>query len=325
MSTANVVQDLRDDGAEPWFVSALERLPRGDEQSLEPYLTLVGEATALPNTLATCRFHYVRVDPQGNPRVQALVNMLTDRIVDYCVPRSRINEAFRLAEITKSTDSFLKLQREAKELFANVSTTGEGGELLLYALLEMSLGLPQILCKMPLKTNSQMHSHGVDGVHARALPDGKLAVYYGEAKMHRTVTTAIDAVLESLAPYLLDVGNGMAQRDILLLRDNLDAGDAELTAALARYFTEGAMEASQLVVRGACLVGFSLGDYSSPQNADASIRGEVAEAMNGWRARLVTAITNKRLTRFELEIFLVPLPSVQDFRDEFLRSLGLAK
>ena len=58
--------------------------------------------------------------------------------------------------------------------------SGEGGELPLYLLLEMLLGLPQLLCKMPLKTSAETHLHGVDGVHGKLLPSGDLALYWGE-------------------------------------------------------------------------------------------------------------------------------------------------
>jgi len=47
----------------------------------------------LAGTNATCRCHFVRIDPQGNPRVSALINMLVDQVVDYCIPRTRIEEA----------------------------------------------------------------------------------------------------------------------------------------------------------------------------------------------------------------------------------------
>ena len=324
MSTPDISTQLRDGGVDAWLVEAVQRLARNEDRSLDPYLLTVGDAHALADTTATCRCHFVRIDPQGNPRVSALVNMLVDQVVDYCIPRTRIEEAREHLLRTGSTEKVLQLQREAKGLFTKIKTTGEGGELLLYALLEIALGLPQILCKMSLKTNPQVHYHGIDGVHAKALADGTLAVYWGEAKLYANVNSAIDAAMTSLAPFLLDPGGGAAQRDVLLLRDNTDAGDEELTAALVRYFTEDSVEASRLVVRGACLIGFSLEDYPDPfEDDNTSVRNEIAEAITHWRARAGTAIANEKLVAFELELFFVPLPSVQDFRDLLLSRLGL--
>lgn len=324
MIEVEVAERLHIDGVESWLADAVQRLPRTHGRSLDPYLVTVGEASVLAGTSATCRCHFILVDPQGVPRVSPLVNMLANQVVDYCIPRSRIEEAKKHLDNTGSTDKILQLQHEAKDLFTKIETTGEGGELLLYALLEIGLGLPQILCKMPLKTNPQVHSHGVDGVHARALSDGKLAVYWGEAKMYANVNAAIDAALKSLAPYLLDTGGGSAQRDILLLRDHIDTGDERLTAALIRYFTEDTAEASQLVIRGACLIGFTMDKYTHPLQVDgSSVKTEVAKALTQWHNRLGMAINNEKLAAFELEVFFVPLPSVQDFRSQLLKHLGL--
>ena len=66
-------------------------------------------------------------------------------------------------------------------------------------------------------------------------------------------------------------------------------------------------------------------DYTDPMQEDgATIRTEVANAMTSWHTRLATAITNEKLATLELEVFFVPLPSVQKFRDQLLERLGLA-
>jgi HamA len=323
VSSAGVSTQLATSGVETWFVEALERIARGEPASLEPFLVDVGETTALEGTNARCRCHFVRLDAQKRPRVHALTEMLVNQVIDYAIPRSRINEATEHFERTGSTSKIVQLEREAKGLFTRAKTSGEGGELLLYALLELALRIPQVLCKMSLKTSTEVHYHGVDGVHAVPLDNGQLAVYWGEAKMYKHVNQAIDAAFASLAPILLDEGDGAAQRDVLLLRDNADTGDPALTAALVRYFTSDTMEASELVVRGACLVGFSHDDYESPHSAEGEIRAEVATALEAWRQRAQKAITNENLASFELEVFLIPVPSVEEFRDALLKKLGL--
>lgn len=323
MSTPELTARLVNDGVDDWLIKALQRLARDKDRSLEPYLVDVGEIKVLDDTSANCRCHFVRLDAQDRPRVAALIDMLVDQIVDYCIPRSRIDEAMDHMVHTGSTAKVIQLQREAKALFTTLQTSGEGGELLLYALLEIALGVPQILCKMSLKTNANVHYHGVDGVHAQALPDGKLAVYWGEAKLYANAHKAIDAALSSLAPFLLDVGGGAAQRDVLLLRDHADTGDETLNATLARYFTDDTTEASQLVVRGACLIGFSHDDYASPHDTDGQVRREILDALARWQSRIGNGIANEHLESFELELFLVPMPSVEEFRDGLKAKLGL--
>jgi hypothetical protein len=323
MSTPEMTARLVDAGVDNWLINALHRIARNEDRSLEPYLVDVGETQMLDDTRANCRCHFVRLDGNDRPRIAALIEMLVDQVVDYCIPRSRIDEAMDHMVRTGSTAKVVQLQREAKALFTTLQLSGEGGELLLYTLLEIALGVPQILCKMSLKTNANVHYHGVDGVHAQALEDGRLAIYWGEAKLYGNAHAAIDAALSSLAPFLLDAGGGAAQRDVLLLRDHADTGDERLNAALIRYFTDNTMEASQLVVRGACLIGFSHDDYARPHEADGQIRGEVLEALGGWQTRVGNGITNERLESFELELFLVPMPSVDEFREGLKAQLGL--
>lgn len=311
----DVTNRLRKEGVAEWLVAAVERLARDVPEKLDGLLLSVGDAFTLAETRATCRTHFVRKDANGRPRVDALAARLAERAVDYCIPRSRINEAAEYFTATGSTDRLVRLTEEARGLFTKLEKSGEGGELLLYTLLEVVLRIPQVLCKMPLKTSSQMHVHGTDGVHAKLLPDGTLAVYWGESKLHKTVNSAIDDCFESVAPFLRDAGSGVAARDLLLVRDHLDAGAEEVTAELIRYFSEDTPEAAKLEVRAACLVGFSLEDYPDPyEESGTSIREEVKAAMAQWHGRVSQRIDHYSIHDFELEIFCVPVPSVDDFR-----------
>jgi hypothetical protein len=264
------------------------------------------------------------VDPNGRPRVDALIEQLLNQVVDYCIPRSRVAEALALSRGTGSPAALVALDREARGLFAKMKTSGEGGELLLYLLLENALGLPQLMCKMPLKTSTAMHVHGVDGVHGKLLENGNLALYWGESKLHADVNAAIDECFKSIGPYLLDSGGGDAKRDLLLIRSNLDAGDEDVTAALVRYFDNTKPEAGRVEYRGACLVGFDYEAYPNPLAEDGiTVREEVAERMARWQTRIGKRVGEGRLASFQLEIFCVPMPSVQDFRSRLLSGLGV--
>jgi hypothetical protein len=231
--------ELRRDGVSEWLVDAVAKIARGGPDVIGGLLVAVGDPITHEGTRTTSRTHFVERDGNGRPRIDALAERLTQKVMDYCIPRSRINEAIEEMRLTKSSAAFVRLTVEARSLFVTMKNSGEGGELLLYLLLEEVLGIPQILCKMPLKTNTQMHYHGTDGIHAKVLENGNLALYWGEAKIHATVTSAIDTCFASIAPFLTDGVVGSASRDLLLLRDNLDAGTEELTAALVRYFEEG--------------------------------------------------------------------------------------
>lgn len=320
----DVASQLRADGVSDWLVKAVADMARGTPDVLKGLLVSVGNPTFPTGTRTSCRTHLVKKDGNGRPRVDALVDVLAQKAVDYCIPRSRIKEALAALQATGSTSSFIRLSEEARSLFTSLTTSGEGGELMLYTLLEEVLRIPQILCKMPLKTNSQMHVHGSDGIHGKMLKNGNLALYWGESKLHASVNSAIDDCFRSVGPFLTDGMDGAAKRDILLVRDNLDTGNDELTAALIKYFSQGTEESAKIEVRAGCLIGFDLADYPDPMDdSGQDIRVEVQKSIDTWVKRIGDDVNSNSLASFGIEVFCVPIPSVQAFRNSLKERLAL--
>lgn len=290
-------------------------------RTLDGHLVEVGPARELPGTAVTARCHFVARDGNGNPLVAKLARKLANQVVDYCIPRSRVDEARAVG----STEALMALQHEAVELFVKADMSGEAGELLLYLLLEVVLELPQLLCKMPLKTNTQVHVHGTDGIHGEMLPDGRLALYWGEAKLHASATRAIDACFESLVPFLLDDGSGRTSRDLQLLRSGLDLRDEELENGLRRYLLDDTFESTRVSFRGAALIGFDLAGYPDPHEEDGqTVRAEIEKAIAKWHARIVKAVGSHKVEKVVIELFCVPVPSVADLRTEMQRALRVS-
>jgi hypothetical protein len=266
----------------------------------------------------------VRRGKHDGPRVEQLAKKLATQLIDYCIPRSRLEEAFADKEATGATEAIARLTQEARSLFTLAENSGEGGEMLLYLLLELELGLPQLLCKMPLKTNTEVHYHGVDGVHGTLNEDGDLALYWCESKLYKDIGKAITDCFTSLAPFLAGGTVGSAERDVLLLRQNLDTGNPDLDAQLIRFLTDDDPLSTTLEIRGACLIGFTLEDYPDPFEADGKeVAAEVAAQVEKWVERIRDRVIASELSAFEIEVFCVPFPSIADFRAEMKRQLGL--
>ena len=257
---------------------------------------------------SSSRVHLVARDANDTVRIDALVKLLANQVMDFCIPRSRRDEARAHLERTNSAEEFVRLAEEARALFASMERSGEAGELLLYMLLERMLGLPQLLCKMSLKTSQQMHVHGTDGVHARMEADGRLALYWGESKLHRTFNSAVDDCVKSIAPYL-GPAPGAREQDLMLLREYVNVEDQRVVDALRRYFLTTTPEAGLVEFRAACLVGFDAAEY--PRADDP----ELVETVRKWRERVSRRIGEHKLERFEIEFFCIPFPSVDAFRD----------
>jgi hypothetical protein len=202
--------------------------------------------------------------------------------------------------------------------------------MLLFLLAERFLKLPQVLCKMDLKTDSRMHYHGADGVYAGVTDDGLLKLYWGESKVYADAASAIRECLASLAPFLLDEDSEHSDRhrDLLLLSDKADLNDPRLTTAFKQFFNRRSPLTNRVKYCGVALVGFDADFYSS-RNGEALIAEAVATAARTELARWVTAVGNRlmieKLEQMEIEFFCVPLPSVDAFRADFLEALGLKK
>lgn len=308
----------------PWLQDAFDALSRDKERSLDAFLTTVDREIEVADTSARCHCHFVRRGKYGGPRVEQLAQKLAAQLIDYCIPRSRLEEAFAQKEATGSSEAIARLTQEARSLFTLAESSGEGGEMLLYLLLEIELGLPQLLCKMPLKTNTEVHYHGVDGVHGTLNADGDLVLYWCESKLYKTVGKAITDCFTSLAPFLVEGTAGSAERDMLLLRQNLDTGSPDLDAELIGFLTDDDPSSTRLEIRGACLIGFTLEDYPDPLEADGgAIVAEVTDQLEKWVKRIRKRVVASELSEFEIEVFCVPFPSVADFRAVLKQQLGL--
>jgi len=303
------------------------RLLRSEPHSLDAYFGEISASSFLPSTNSRVHCHYLKIDGNKSPRVGALAERLARELVNYSIPRSSI-EAAKAADAGQDTKHTVALYRKANRLFTDLEKTGEGGELLLYLMAETYLQLPQLFCKMPLKTSSQMHFHGADGIHGAYDPStDTLAVYWGESKLYATASSAIDACFKSLAPFVLPDGSSTApqSRDLQLLSDNLDLANPDLEAAILRYLDPDDPKFNQLNYRGVALVGFDADSYTPATSSlvEAEIAAALATSVTSWHDSATHCIGKNKLTDITIELFCIPFPSVAAFRDAFLKELGI--
>jgi Cap4 SAVED domain len=199
--------------------------------------------------------------------------------------------------------------------------------MLLFLLAERFLKLPQILCKMDLKTDTRMHYHGADGVYAGVTSEGILKLYWGESKIYNDVGRAIRECLSSLAPFLIEPDHEGAERerDLILLTDKADLNDPDLTDALKRFFDKNSPQSTRVQYCGVALVGFDADFY--PADQVKAVADEIADAaragMNAWRYTIGRRLKTEKLEQLEIELFCLPLPSADGFRDAFLKAMGV--
>ncbi|MDB4879682.1 MAG: hypothetical protein JWL60_1128 [Gemmatimonadetes bacterium] len=309
------------------LAAALLSLARGERTDLAALLHDVEVQTVVDGTRVTFHCHSVALDARGRPRLTELAAAVCERALEFAIPRSEIARAQEHMDRTGSPARIIRLHNQALELFTDIENSGEGGELLLFVLAEALLRLPQVLCKMSLKTNPRMHVHGADGVHAGVDPDtGRLALYWGESKLYGDPAAAIRECLASIAPMLLNCGPGTAhERDLQLLHRNVDLDDPQLEAALKPFLDPRDPAFNEIEFRGLCLVGFDCDVY--PAAIDAMRQPELIAAILGrtptWKAQIARRIREEGLDVFSLHMICVPFPSAEDFRTYMRQALGI--
>ncbi len=306
------------------LLDVLNTLARGDRSDLAALLHDVEVNAQVGGTKVTCHCHCLKLDASGRPRAEELAKAIAEHATAFAIPRSKIASARDHLIRTGSPNQVNALYDQAKALFTDIASSGEGGELLLFVLAETILRIPQLMCKMSLKTNPRMHVHGADGVHASVDPDTqRLALYWGESKLYADPTAAIRECLASIAPMLISAGPDAANsRDLQLLDRAIDLDDQNLEAALRRYLDPRDPLFLSLELRGICLVGFDSNAYGSHSVQDQLARAIFAE-LPSWKENIVRRIGVENLSDFSLHFFCVPFPSAEEFRRVMRKYLGV--
>ncbi|ALI98928.1 HamA C-terminal domain-containing protein [Rufibacter tibetensis] len=307
---------------------SIEKLLRAGS-NMDAYLKEVKKEVSVAGTKAVVHFYLINFDGNQSPRVADLAEFLSFRLLDYCIPRDEIQRAKEEDLKNNSSVQITKLGKKAKLLLTDLEKTGEGGELMLYALAQEYLKMPQLLCKMPLKTSSQMHVHGVDGVHVKFDPgSGCLAIYWGESKMHQTFGSAVDDCFESVGKFLSNTGGSgtQFQRELQLMISNIDLLDNDLEEAILTYLDKDHVNYTKAKNCAVCLVAFDYKRYPLGPNQTQlqDLLAEAIKKVDKWIKRVGTSLVAKApLHTYDIELFIVPFPSVDGFRQSFLEELGL--
>lgn len=300
----------------------LESLIRGNPNTVQAFLREVCKSEPVDNTRADMHIYMLRLDGNNRPRTNDFVDYLVNRIVDYCIPPSEIRNAKEKDTKYNTLQYSSQLFRKAERLFTNLENTGEAGELALSVLVQSVLQMPQVLCKMPLKTNPEVHYHGADGVYGKydAVAE-KFYLYWGESKIYSDVGKALSDCFDSLKEFLTEegLGNTRKERDMSLFRANLDFDDPHLEAAILQYLDPENLEHLKLEYRGVCLVGYNEEAYPKDlSKIEDEIYTEILIRISDFKSKIEQRLINRTpLDKFALEVFLIPFESVDDFREQF--------
>jgi len=294
------------------------------QNSYSKCIDVVEHQHSITGIEATMRLHHLKFDGNGLPMIEALAETLYRHIIDYCLDVKNRSTPLTPQEAAKLTKEARKLFIHPTTTTKNPDTTGEAGEMLLYFLLESVLGVPQIVAKMELKTNPNDELKGSDGIHMCWNEKDKLVdLFFGEAKLYQDVGSAITSALKSIDTFH---DNGMRQHEFSMVTKHFKYSDGNVKKAVTELFELGA-PADNIRINHACLIGYDWKEYGSlPKVASAALTEEfrkryLADSKN-LHEHLQKRFNKFAKTHLRFEVFFIPFPTVQEFRDAFNKALN---
>lgn len=304
-----------------------------DFSALKSLIKTAGSPIVCGNGNVSVRAHYLPFK-NGKPQVGELLDAIRAYICNFAISREEINEVH--ASVANSTpqqklEAYVRLRDAAADLFikAQKSTkrNGECGELILYLLTEWVLEAPQVLAKMSLKTSSQMPIHGSDGIHVRFdKAKNRLKFYWGEAKFHASISSAIGSAVDSIASA---IEYAKLKEDINLVKRfaHLSGLSVQAQKELVEYLDPLNTKYQNRVDASCCLIGFDFDGFGKAQK----LKSEEIE--DGFTKLLVSEIGvaasdllkelgKKGVTHHEMEVFFLPFESVEKLRTDFQNLIG---
>ncbi|MDQ8730681.1 DUF1837 domain-containing protein [Bradyrhizobium sp. LHD-71] len=314
-------------------MDALVASLQGDFTSLSKFIRSLGPPAPCGDGDVVIRGHYLPFRG-GKPRLGELLDHIRSYICNFALSRAEIQAVHSSVNSMSEQErllAYVKLRDEAADLFIRAQRSthrnGECGELLLYLFTEWILEAPQILAKMALKTNASMPVHGSDGIHIKYDPTcDSLIFFWGEAKLHSTVGGALRSAVESIASTLK---YDKLKEDINLVRRfiTLTGLSPEAQARVVEYLDPLSSNYDKKIDASTCLIGFDFRGFQRlAKVAAADLEAAFCELL---RAELATAsktleglLKSQKITHHRMEVFFLPVESVDGLRIEWQNKIG---
>lgn len=309
----------------------LEKTLRGVDSGFNARLQEIEHSWHLPDVEVLGKFFYLSFK-NGVYSVDEFVDFIYGKIVPFCVPEVVRNKLMQKFQETGDYSYIQKITDKARNLFIKKDpdlTTGEPGELILFILLEVILKAPIIACKMYLKTNQNVPVHGSDAIHVSFdSNDRMLNLYWGESKLYKDISTAIDNVCKSIAGFVeSDSPRKPRDRDLEIIQDHISIDNKEMKDELLKYFDPYEPQSNNLRENFACFVGFN---YTYLEDGKLDKARLIEDFESKYIKRIKSAcelfndkVNNHKISHLNFVFFLIPFKSVKELRIKFYEKLGV--
>lgn len=309
---------------------------RGDYTVLESRLRRVTHSVSCPLTGVQLRLHHPAFR-DGKATVYDLAIAISHFLTHFALPRSdcdRVTKLYGKVPASKYDLEFSILKQKARDTFKKAheatNRNGEAGELLLFLLTEWQLGAPQILAKLGLKTNPIMAVHGADGVHVRYDDNQKrLIFYFGESKVYGSLSDALSAAASSISN-ALQPRQTKYELDLVARYIPVSGLSEDAQEALLSYLHPFGDNSNAYETVITCLVCYNSNKYDGlvvegNLEREQEFEGKSSADLPTMAKQIAKVLGASGLTRQKVELFLLPMPSVADFREYFQDEIGWKK
>ncbi|WP_404939148.1 DUF1837 domain-containing protein [Pseudomonas sp. JDS08PS003] len=272
---------------------------------------------------AKLRFHHLKFDGNGRPMSKALAELLYQYIIHYCIAAKNRPSAITAKESAQLIKEARKLFRHPDITDDSPDKTGEAGETLLFFLMESIIQAPQIVSKMELKTNRKLEANGSDGIHARWNEEDEIVdFYFGESKLYQKIDDAIISALKSIESFHLDE---IYKHEFTMITKHFKYAEPEVQKAVTEHIKLGEPGPGARI-NHACLIGYNWDAYDNKNNKSSRELAQEFKERLILETPIIATQLDKKLENFSrkhlcLEVFFIPFPSVQNFRNEFNEAL----
>lgn len=311
------------------FIAALAE----GHDDLPPRIRTVTHTAKSSNDLVRIHAHFLAFRA-GQATVEEFVKLLSFKLVPFCLHRkyiSGVQGSWATLAPAKIQQSAVGLQQKAIDLFKkahkNTNRNGEFGELITYLLIESVLKAPQFVAKMSLKTSPQMPVHGSDGIHISYDEKAEeLRLYWGESKCYSSVQAAIESATTSVAENLQY--QKMAH-ELFLVEQYFEQADfpekyREAILSFLDPYDENYNKRADVSV---VLIAFDFSAFAKlknlkPSEVEQEFLAELCTALAVYADRLDKLLKKHGVKQHNIEVFFLPLPSVDQMRSLFQDTIG---
>jgi hypothetical protein len=251
----------------------------------------------------------------GDFDLPALFRVLKNNSAAYVLSRMNYKKA------TENPAYMMEIAAKVQAQFRSPDpNAGEGGEILLYSLLEGHLGAPKILSKMEVKTDAEHYVYGSDGVHLLRTAENTYQLIFGESKMYGDAGTpgasakrGIKAAFKSIEAVHkegFDFDTWLVQSE--LLKEELDAEKLSVLADILLPSSSGGDDDVKKHNAFGIFVGYEIDVTDMPvqdmqlDEIETELRKRAEEAITSQYDLIKSEITDRGLGGYPIHLYAVP-------------------